>query len=146
MTWQCTKGSHHAARPARLLAQSCAYAAIAMLLCTDRAATQYVPYFPTPQPLVERMLEMAEVKESDFLIDLGCGDGRIPVTAAQRYGATGLGVDFEAPGHNMVSAATSDRRCRLAHLNSVRLDASAFGRGLVPIEQPAVLCSANSPE
>lgn len=96
MPWQRTKGSHQAARPVRLLAQYCAYAAIAILLCTDRAATQYVPYFPTPQPLVERMLEMAEVKESDFLIDLGCGDGRIPVTAAQRYGATALGVDFEA--------------------------------------------------
>lgn len=61
-----------------------------------RAAAQYVPYFPTPQPLVDRMLEMAEVKGSDFLMDLGCGDGRILVTAAQRYGATGLGVDFEA--------------------------------------------------
>jgi hypothetical protein len=67
-----------------------------MLFCTGRAEPQYVPYFPTPQPLVDRMLEMAEVKESDFLIDLGCGDGRIPVTAAQRYGARGLGVDFEA--------------------------------------------------
>ena len=97
MTWQRTKGSHHdSAEPVHLLAQFCAYAALAMLLSTDRAAAQYVPYFPTPQPLVDRMLEMGEVKESDFLIDLGCGDGRIPVTAAQRYGATGLGVDFEA--------------------------------------------------
>lgn len=96
MLWQRTKSSHFAARPLLLLAQYCAYAAIAILPCSDRAAAQYVPYFPTPQPLVDRMLEMAEVKESDFLIDLGCGDGRIPVTAAQRYGATGLGVDFEA--------------------------------------------------
>jgi hypothetical protein len=92
MTWQRPS----ATRPVRFLAPFCAYAAIAMLFGTGRAAAQYVPYFPTPQPLVDRMLEMAEVQESDFLIDLGCGDGRIPVTAAQRYGATGLGVDFEA--------------------------------------------------
>ena len=97
MAWQRTKGSHHHSEaPARLLAQFCACAAIGMLLGTDPAAAQYVPYFPTPQPLVDRMLEMAQVKESDFLVDLGCGDGRIPVTAAQRYGARGLGVDFDA--------------------------------------------------
>jgi hypothetical protein len=97
MPWQRTNGSRHCATGSvRLLALVCSCAAIAMLLGTDRAAAQYVPYFPTPQPLVDRMLEMAEVKGSDFLIDLGCGDGRIPVTAAQRYGATGLGVDFEA--------------------------------------------------
>ena len=92
MTWPRTS----ATRLVCLLALFCAYAAVAMLFGTGRVAAQYVPYFPTPQPLVDRMLEMAEVKESDFLIDLGCGDGRIPVTAAQRYGATGLGVDFEA--------------------------------------------------
>jgi hypothetical protein len=86
----------YAASPGRLLAKFCAFAAIGMLFCTDRAVAQYVPYFPTPQPVVDRMLEMAEVKGGDVLIDLGSGDGRIPVTAAQRYGATGLGVDFEA--------------------------------------------------
>lgn len=79
-----------------LLALSCVVAAMATLVSADRAAAQYVPYFPTPQPLVDRMLEMAAVNEGDYLIDLGCGDGRIPVTAAQRYGARGLGVDFEA--------------------------------------------------
>jgi SAM-dependent methyltransferase len=96
MSWQGTIYSHHTAEPMRLLAQSCAFALVGMLFSTDQAAAQYVPYFPTPQPLVNRMLEMAEVKQGDFLIDLGCGDGRIPVTAAQRYGSTGLGVDFEA--------------------------------------------------
>ncbi len=96
MPWQRTIDSHHAAGPMRLLAQSCAFALVGMLFSTGQAAAQYVPYFPTPQPLVDRMLEIADVKQSDFLIDLGCGDGRIPVTAAQRYGATGLGVDFDA--------------------------------------------------
>jgi hypothetical protein len=71
-------------------------AVLAGLLAAGSAAAQHVPYFPTPQALVDRMLELAEVKDADFLIDLGCGDGRIPVTAAQRRGARGLGVDFDA--------------------------------------------------
>ncbi len=69
--------------------------AVAALLCGDRAGAQIVPYFPTPPALVDRMLELAEIKESDFLIDLGCGDGRIPIAAAQRYGTRGLGVDIQ---------------------------------------------------
>ena len=79
-----------------LFAPLCTCAVLAILLAGGRTAAQYVPYFPTPQAVVDRMLELAEVKSADFLIDLGCGDGRIPVTAAQRYGATALGVDFDA--------------------------------------------------
>src|SRR5690606_26680947 len=45
-----------------------------------------VPYVPTPQQVVDRMLELAKVTKDDYLIDLGSGDGRIPVTAAKRYG------------------------------------------------------------
>jgi SAM-dependent methyltransferase len=60
------------------------------------------------------MLELAELKSSDFVVDLGCGDGRILVTAAQRYGAQGLGVDFEAQriveaNENAKRAGVSDK-------------------------------------
>jgi len=51
------------------------------------------PYVPTPQDVVERMLDMANVKPGEYLIDLGSGDGRIVVTAAQR-GARAYGVDL----------------------------------------------------
>jgi mycolic acid cyclopropane synthetase len=54
-----------------------------------------VIFVPTPMHVVERMLEMAELKQGEFLIDLGSGDGRIPVTAAKKYGARGLGVDLD---------------------------------------------------
>jgi len=58
-------------------------------------APQLAPYVPTPQEVVDRMLILANVQKNDFVVDLGCGDGRIPVTAAKKYGARGLGVDID---------------------------------------------------
>ncbi|HAB47171.1 MAG: class I SAM-dependent methyltransferase [Betaproteobacteria bacterium] len=56
---------------------------------------QDVPFVVTPQSVVDAMLEMAQFKAGDRLIDLGCGDGRIVRTAAQRYRIHGLGVDLD---------------------------------------------------
>lgn len=53
-----------------------------------------VPYVPTPQKVVDGMLELADVKKGEVVYDLGCGDGRIVITAAKEYGATGIGVDL----------------------------------------------------
>lgn len=53
-----------------------------------------VPYVPTREPVVEKMLEMADVQKDDFVIDLGSGDGRIPIAAAKKHGARGFGVDI----------------------------------------------------
>jgi len=61
---------------------------------TAWAAEPRVPYVPTPQEVVERMLEIAKVGPHDYLIDLGSGDGRIVVTAARKYGTRGFGVDL----------------------------------------------------
>ncbi|KQQ97269.1 cyclopropane-fatty-acyl-phospholipid synthase family protein [Massilia sp. Leaf139] len=55
-----------------------------------------VPYVPTPQEVVERMLQMAKVGKNDVLFDLGCGDGRIVVTAAKSHGARGTGIDLDS--------------------------------------------------
>lgn len=52
------------------------------------------PYVPTPQDVVEKMLEIAQVTSKDVVYDLGCGDGRIVITAAKKYGAHGVGVDI----------------------------------------------------
>ena len=54
-----------------------------------------VPYVPTPYEIVDAMLEMAGVTETDTLFDLGCGDGRIVITAARRLGTRGFGVDID---------------------------------------------------
>jgi hypothetical protein len=70
-------------------------AALAVLSAPGiRAAEPRVPYVPTPQDIVERMLEIAKVGPHDYLIDLGSGDGRIVITAAKKYGARGFGVDI----------------------------------------------------
>jgi ubiquinone/menaquinone biosynthesis C-methylase UbiE len=53
-----------------------------------------VPYVPSPNPVVEGMLKLAGVKAGDTVYDLGCGDGRIVITAAKTYGANGVGVDI----------------------------------------------------
>jgi len=58
------------------------------------AAEPRVPYVPTPQAVVERMLETAKVGPGDYLIDLGSGDGRIVITAAKKHGTRGFGVDL----------------------------------------------------
>src|ERR1700693_2994031 len=53
-----------------------------------------VPYVPTSNAVVEAMLKLAGVKKTDIVYDLGCGDGRIVITAAKLYGAHGVGVDI----------------------------------------------------
>lgn len=53
-----------------------------------------VPYVPTPENVVERMLDLADVKSSDYVVDLGSGDGRIVIAAAKR-GASGHGIDLD---------------------------------------------------
>jgi SAM-dependent methyltransferase len=52
------------------------------------------PFVPTPLPVVERMLELAKVSRDDVVFDLGSGDGRMVIKAAQRYGARGVGVEI----------------------------------------------------
>ena len=54
-----------------------------------------VIYVPTPEPVVEAMLQVAGVTAKDVVYDLGCGDGRIPVTAARKYGAHGVCFDID---------------------------------------------------
>ncbi len=54
-----------------------------------------VIFVPTPNEVVDKMLELAAVTSDDVVYDLGSGDGRIPITAAQRYGVRAVGVDID---------------------------------------------------
>jgi SAM-dependent methyltransferase len=84
--------------------QAAAALAMAIVLAVPAAAQQAttgkplrdpdVIYVPTPQEVVDAMLTMANVTGKDVVYDLGSGDGRIPITAAQKYGARGVGIDI----------------------------------------------------
>jgi SAM-dependent methyltransferase len=58
-------------------------------------AVDLAPWVPTPALVVDRMLELASVTGKDVVYDIGCGDGRIVITAARRYGARGVGIDID---------------------------------------------------
>jgi len=58
-------------------------------------AQNLAPYVPTPEDVVDRMLELARTTPRDVVYDLGCGDGRIPIAAAKQYGARGVGIDID---------------------------------------------------
>jgi len=61
----------------------------------DNESKKIVPYVPTPQEVVDRMLELAQVKKGDVVYDLGSGDGRIVVTAAKKYGVKAIGYEID---------------------------------------------------
>ena len=73
-----------------------------------------VPYVPTPDEVVDKMLTMAKVNKNDVVYDLGCGDGRIVITAAKKYGARGVGIDLnperiKEANENLKKAGVGDR-------------------------------------
>lgn len=85
----------------RRLIAPLAAAAVALGLvipATAQTAPRVQPdviYVPTPQPVVEAMLELAQIKRTDVVYDLGSGDGRIVITAAKKYGASGVGLEID---------------------------------------------------
>jgi SAM-dependent methyltransferase len=82
-------------------------------------APSLAPYVPTPQEVVDRMLEIASVTTDDVVYDLGCGDGRIPITAARKYGARGVGVDIDP--ERIAEANANARQAGVDHLVSFKL-------------------------
>ena len=93
---------------------------LALLLAAAAVAPQHrlrppdVKYVPTPQSAVEAMLELARVTANDVVYDLGCGDGRIPITAAKKYGARGVGIEIDVyylrwAFDNVAKAGVADR-------------------------------------
>jgi SAM-dependent methyltransferase len=77
-----------------------------------------VPFVPTPQEVVDGMLELAQVKNSDVVYDLGSGDGRIVITAAKKYGARAVG--FEIDPELIKRSRESIRREGLEQLAEIR--------------------------
>lgn len=103
------KGDHvnlNACPPVRRPVALAVFAAVAAALVALSAAAQpspaaaqpaasLAPFVPTPQDVVERMLQVAGVTKDDVVYDLGSGDGRLVITAAKKFGARGVGVDID---------------------------------------------------
>ena len=86
------------------------------------------PYVPTPSDVVDRMLTLAKVGPRDVVYDLGCGDGRIVIAAAQKFGARGVGIDIDANLINQAEAnaktAGVDRRVKFLIQDAMTADVS----------------------
>lgn len=72
-----------------------------------QAVDRDVPFVPTPETVVAEMLRLANVNQNDVIYDLGSGDGRIVIEAAQEYGAQGVGIDIDPA---LVARATENAR------------------------------------
>jgi tRNA G37 N-methylase Trm5 len=88
------------------------------LALTHAQEGKIVPYVPTPQDVVDRMLELAQVKKGDVVYDLGSGDGRIVVTAAKKYGVRAIG--FEIDPERIKESQENIRKAGVGNLVEIR--------------------------
>jgi SAM-dependent methyltransferase len=93
--------------------------AITVLAASRPAAVQVrVPYVPSPAEVVDRMLTVANVTKDDVVYDLGSGDGRIPIAAAKKYGARGVGLDIDPD--RIVESRANAKAAGVEHLVEFR--------------------------
>ena len=88
-----------------------------------------VIFVPTPQDVVEKMLEVAEVTKDDVVYDLGCGDGRIVVTAAKKYGCKAVGIDIDP--QRVKESLERVKKNKVEHLVTIK-EGDIFQEDLTP--------------
>jgi SAM-dependent methyltransferase len=98
---------------------SSAFVAAFLLIAHQTPQQSLAPFIATPDDVVDRMLALAQVTQDDVVYDLGSGDGRIPIAAARKYGARGVGIDFD-PARIAESKANA-RAAGVEHLVEFRL-------------------------
>ena len=91
-------------------------------------AENLAPDVPTPQPIVERMLEAGHVKPGELVYDLGSGDGRVVITAAQKFGAKAVGIEIRPDlcriAGERIKAAGLEDRVKIVQGSALRVDLS----------------------
>jgi ubiquinone/menaquinone biosynthesis C-methylase UbiE len=105
------------------------------VLCAPCLAQQFgkaenlAPYIPSPQLVVDRMLEIAQVKPGEMVYDLGSGDGRIVITAAQKFAARGVGVEISEELYQRAKSRIRqlglEDRVKMIHGSALRVNLSA---------------------
>jgi tRNA G46 methylase TrmB len=87
------------------------------------------PYEATPMPAVEALLEVAEVRKGEVVFDIGSGDGRIVIAAAELFGALGVGIEIDsdlvARSRKTIEEKGLTERVRILHANALDVDLSA---------------------
>ncbi len=92
---------------------------LGLLLGLGALQVPRAPYVATPPDVVDRMLDLAKITSRDVLYDLGCGDGRIVIAAARKFGARGVGVDIDPV--RIAEAQRNAARAKVEHLVTFRL-------------------------
>ena len=106
------------------------FLALVLTLCAqDKPIEKLAPYYPTPQTIVEKMLQFGELKAGEKMFDLGSGDGRIPIMAAQKFKADATGVEFDdalfKQSMDKIKSLGLDSRCRIIHGDLLKQDYSS---------------------
>lgn len=87
------------------------------------------PFVASPQIVVERMLKLAKLEEGEILYDLGCGDGRIIITAATQFGANAVGVELDEGRYrktlDRIRELKLENKVKLIHGNLLKVDLSS---------------------
>ncbi len=109
--------------PKALVILLCAFLAVLSWGCQRQAgfggfkSGLVAPYVTTPPKVVEAMLQLAEVDKEDVIYDLGCGDGRIVIAAAKKYGCRAVGVELDP--ERVKEASENVRKEKLEHLVTI---------------------------
>lgn len=90
---------------------------VALPVMSQPVGQRMAPYVPSPQEVIDRMLEVAQARQGDTVIDLGCGDGRILITAVQKFKARAVGIEIDSK----IAAQASDTILKLGLQNKARV-------------------------
>ena len=107
----------------------CAYSFTGIINAQEKKETKSLaPFVPSPIEVVDKMLELAEVKKGDVVYDIGCGDGRIVITAAEKFGARGVGIDYDpdmvSEAINNVTKKGVEKQVEIIHSDALKIDLS----------------------
>ena len=106
----------------------CLLLVAAVLDCAGQQSESLAPYLPSPQVIVDKMLEAARLKPGEVIYDLGSGDGRIVITAAQKFKARAIGIELQnglfQSTTKRVASLGLEKQVKIIHGNALDIDLS----------------------
>jgi 16S rRNA A1518/A1519 N6-dimethyltransferase RsmA/KsgA/DIM1 with predicted DNA glycosylase/AP lyase activity len=106
-----------------------AAALLPLLSQEQKDTTKLAPYYPTPETVVERMLKLGGLKPGEKMYDLGSGDGRVVIMAADKFKADSTGIEYDADlwkqSSDRIKALGLEKRARIIHGDITKQDFSA---------------------